>query len=257
MTANQNGKNGRGYSDSSSPVLSFGQPATPSLHASSRPIVRKISRGHSISLLAMLGCLWGVVEIQFGTLMQILGVPFHGVVLAGFAVVILSFGRLFIGVRGSALAVGICAAFLKTLFVGSLAFYPVIGILIESAIVEVTLWTRSPKQRHFLLAGALTVGTMLFFPFLSHGVLGGWKIVDVYYNILQKASSIIGIGEENAIVIVAVLFIAHAGVGLLSGIVARLGINLMQRRLSYSIPAATNKLTSQDTALKITATGQK
>lgn len=257
MSAPRNGKNRHVHSNSNTTLLSASRLHKPSLPPSFRPTMRNGSIAQSVSLLAMLGCLWGVVEVQFGTLLQMLGVPFRGAFMAGVAVVILSLGRSFVGVRGSAIAMGITAGFLKILFVGSFAFYPVIGILIESAIVEAILWTRSPKLHHFLSAGSLTVGTMLFFPFLFHGVLGGWKIVDVYSNVLHKTSSIIGLGDHNAFVIVTILFAIHTGFGLLAGGIAKFSIRLLKSRLAHNWGAGQNKVISKDTVLNFPGKSQK
>jgi hypothetical protein len=249
-----NGRERRGSSKSAAPFFSKHYTSLSSAQPSVKAVVQNGSQSRGIALQAMFGCLWGVTEIQLGTALQSIGIPFRGAFLAGIAVVLLSMARVFNGARGSALAVGITAGFLKTLFVGSLAFYPVIGILTESIIVEIILWPRFLYTRHFLAAGVLSVGIMLFFPFLTHGILGGWKVVDVYRDVLQKASAIIGLGEQNAFIIVTVLFALHACLGLIAGTIARLSIILLENRLSYN---GTIKGDNRESSIQITETSDQ
>ena len=189
------------------------------------------NRSRIIALVALLGCCWGIIEIQLGTLLHALSIPFCGALLTGMAVILLCIGRYFIGIRGSVLTIGLTSAFLKMLFVGSIAFNPVIAILLESIIVELVLLSSAPSRIHYMTAGAVTVGSMFFFPFLSQGILGGMKIIEVYYQYLVKSVQLIGFEKQNAIFILLGVLILHVCFGLFVGIISSLVISMVEKRL--------------------------
>ncbi|NIA30680.1 MAG: hypothetical protein GWP06_12310 [Actinobacteria bacterium] len=167
----------------------------------------------NFALLAILGASWGILETQVGTTLHALSIPFTGALMMSVGILFLIAGRYFTGIRGSSFFLAFSAGFIKFLFIGGIAFYPVLGIFIETILFESIIWTRWPSRKRYALAGALVICYSLFHPFLTQGLLGGWKIVAVYAKIVSSGSRILGLNESLGFIIFIVLFVLHGGIG--------------------------------------------
>lgn len=168
-------------------------------------------------VLALLGATWGIVEIQIGTALHILNVPFVGAFMMFIAMFFLTIGRLATGLRGSCLLLAFVASFVKLIFAGGLALYPIMGIFISSALVELIYWKKYPSLKRNLIAGGLAIIYTLFHPFLTQGLLGGWKILQVYGKLIGAGSKLLGLSTENAATLIAFIIIFHFLFGALAG----------------------------------------
>lgn len=167
----------------------------------------------NFTLLAILGASWGILETQIGTTLHALSIPFAGALMMSIGILFLTAGRYFTGMRGSSLFIAFSAGFIKFLFVGGIAFNPVLGIFIQTTLFEMVLWARRPSRKRYALAGAVVICYSLFHPFLTQGLLGGWKIVAVYAKIISSGSSVLGLNENLGFIIFFILFFLHAVIG--------------------------------------------
>ncbi len=179
--------------------------------------------------LALLSTAWAVLEIQLGTFLQTLTLPFKGAVMTCLAMIFIYAGRYFTHIRGSVLLMAVVVAFLKFMFSGGIAFYAVIGISVESLIIELTLWKSSPPKQAYLSAGALSVGYTLFHPALTHGLLAGKNVFRVYTGLLLAGADLLAVSPVWMIAGFTVLLVLHLLTGaVIAWIIMRLLVKLQE-----------------------------
>jgi len=170
-----------------------------------------------ISLLSLLSALWAAFEIYLGGFLKIFKIPFSGTLLTFLALIIIFSGRNSVPKRGSVIIMGFTTAFLKIIYLGGLAIYPIIGILIEAVLVELVLQKQSPTKPEYLLAGTVGLLWSFFHPFFAQGVLAGWGLLKVYVLVIERGTQFLGIEEQFAWFVFAALILIHFGLGLLAG----------------------------------------
>ncbi len=186
----------------------------------------------SLVYIALFGALWGAAEIGLGSLLHVANLPFTGAVMAAIGIAMALVGRVFVPARGSVLAIGLVAAFLKLLSVGGNVLNPAIGIVAESLLAEAVVSALGPPRRvPFLVAGALAVLWALVHPFLTQGVLAGQGIVVVYGWTLSKGAALLGLPPSAALFIVGALIVIHLLLGTCAGLLAWDVGQMVRRRL--------------------------
>jgi len=170
-----------------------------------------------IALISLLSALWAALEISLGSALRMFKIPFSGSILTFLGLFIIFAGRCSLSRRGSVLIMGVATAFLKLIYLGGLALFPVIGILIESVLVELILKKQPPTRAEFLIAGSAGLLWSLFHPFFAQGALAGWGLLRVYVLVIERGSHVLGIGSQYAWILFAVLIVIHIALGLLAG----------------------------------------
>ncbi len=170
-----------------------------------------------IALLSLLSALWAAIEIYLGGFLKILKIPFSGTLLTFLGLMIIFSGRDAVPKRGSVLIMGVTTAFLKLIYLGGLAVYPIIGILIEAFLVEWILNRQNPKKLHYLLAGAAGLLWTFFHPFFAQGILAGWGLLRVYSLVIERGVAFLGIAQHFAWIVLSILILIHVLLGVLAG----------------------------------------
>jgi len=185
-----------------------------------------------IAILALFSVVWAAIEINLGFILKIVKLPFAGSLLTFLGLIVIFLGRNSVPKRGTAILMGVTTAFLKLIYLGGLAIYPIIGILVEVILVEIGLGGNYPKRAQFLTAGALALVWTFFHPFFTQGLLAGWGILKVYLLIVNKGAKLIGLQEQQALLIFTVLFGIHLGLGILAGSLSWKLSRIIYRRLN-------------------------
>lgn len=170
-----------------------------------------------IALLSLLSALWAALEIYLGGFLKIFRIPFSGTLLTFLGLIIIFSGRNSVPKRGGVIIMGFTTAFLKLVYLGGLAIYPILGILIESLLVEISLRKQSPAKVDFLFAGSVGLLWSFFHPFFAQGVLAGWGLVRVYALVIERGAQFLGVDPNMAWLIFLALLLVHLGLGLLAG----------------------------------------
>jgi hypothetical protein len=175
--------------------------------------------------IGLFGALWGAVELTLGSVLHTIypplaGTPLTGLVLGGIGVAIALTGRHFVPMRGSVLLIGTVAALLKLLSVG-VKIGPVVAILVESLLMEATLWVaRTPRPWAFIVGGALAMGWNLPHMFVMPQLLLGKNATEAFDKIVQQGDQLLrllGLGLSAASFILIALLLAYLLVGAISG----------------------------------------
>lgn len=182
--------------------------------------------------LAVFGSLWGLAEISLGTVVKSLNIPLSGMVLSAIGLTIALIARVFVPKKGSTLFVGAIAMLLKLFSLGGVVMGPMIGIISEAIVAEVTLSLMGkPKRGSMILAGSLGVLWVLAQPFITNPIMFGRTVLDVWLNLLVMGSRVLGIDSNGAVWIIGGLAVIHLGIGGGAGWLGWGLGNLLQTRL--------------------------
>jgi len=171
-----------------------------------------------IALLALFSALWAIIEINLGLVIKMLRVPFSGALLTFLGLMVIFMGRNIIPKRGTVILMGVTTAFLKMVYLGGIAIYPIIGILIESVLVEIGLYKDKPKRYNYGSAGSLAMLWTFFHPFFTQGLLAGWGILKVYLLIIERGAKFLGIQEQQTVLIFLIVLLFHWTLGIIAGL---------------------------------------
>lgn len=168
--------------------------------------------------IGIFGALWGVIETTVGAALHTAHVPFKGALLSAMGVLILIVGRLFVPRRGATLAMGCVTAVLKMFSIGQFVYNPMIAILMEALLAELVLsLSGQPSRKSAVAAGALATSWNFFHPFLTWGILAGQGLATLWTDTIESGASQLGLSQDAALWIVAILLGIHLVVGLLAG----------------------------------------
>ena len=180
-------------------------------------MIRQTTR--KITLFALLGATLGILESQFGSLLHSANIPFVGSIMISISLLFLIAGRYFTGFKASSLAISANASLIKFLLVGGIAIYPIVGIFIQAILFDLIVWNKSQKLLRYMLAGVLMLIYSIFHPFITHGLMGGWKILEVYGKIIQMGSTVLGVNENFGLLILLLLVMVQSMLGIFATIV--------------------------------------
>ena len=189
--------------------------------------------------IGVFGALWGAVETTIGSVLHTLNVPLSGLLLTGIGIAVALIGRLFVPQRGSVLAIGVVAAFLKMFSIGGIVILPVLGILMESLLAELILSLRArPGRGIFAAAGGLATFWPFVHPFLTQGLLAGSGIFTIYTRTIQNGARLLGLPDTAVLAILAALILLHFLVGAVAGLIAWDAGRVIARRLRVPLEPA-------------------
>ena len=169
-----------------------------------------------IVLFALLGATWGVVEAQLGTLLHSAGIPFVGSFMIAISLMFLVTAKYITGFRASSVALALNASLIKFLFTGGIGLFPIVGILIQAAVFDLIIGKKNERVGGYILGGTAIVTYSLFHPFLTQGVLGGMKILQVYARLITVGAGLFNMENQLGIIVLLVLVFAHGLIGALA-----------------------------------------
>jgi hypothetical protein len=183
---------------------------------------------------ATFGALWGALEATVGSFLHAVRVPFGGTLLAASGAALLLSLRVVHPRRGVMLAAGAVCAFVKMVAPSTSVLGPMVGILVESALIELAclpfadLGRKGPSAASAALGGALATIWSLSQKVLVQVVLFGAPIVAWYADLLARAEAWLGLPRAGGlwvagpfVALVAALGAGAALVGLRAGRAAR------------------------------------
>jgi len=186
-----------------------------------------------IALLALFAALWAIIEINLGLVLKMFRIPFSGALLTFLGLMVIFLARNTVPKKGTVILMGFTTAFLKMIYLGGIAIYPIIGILIESVLVEIGLYKDNPGRFNYSLAGSLAMLWTFFHPFFAQGLLAGWGILRVYLLIAERGAKFLGIQEQQTLLIFLTVLIFHWILGISAGIAGR-NLSVMVYRRYYA-----------------------
>jgi hypothetical protein len=149
------------------------------------------------------GAMWGALEATVGTFLHALKIPFGGTVLAATGAAFLVALRVVYPKRGVLLAAGAVCAGVKLLSPSTNVVGPMVGILVESLLVELACLGFGANPISATLGGALAALWALSQKVLTQIVLYGAPVVALYKELLQRAEKWLHLAPSGGVRVVA------------------------------------------------------
>lgn len=175
---------------------------------------------------AVIGGLWASIEIVLGSFLHNLRIPFAGTILATQGILILI---AFIQVwkeSGIIIRAGIITALMKSISPSSVILGPMIGILMEAAILEFFLLLFGRGIIGTILGSSFALASALIHKAFSIIILYGWSIVKIYENIYVYFQKILNLGSLKPFEFILLILMIYLVFGAFAGI---LGISIGKR----------------------------
>lgn len=169
---------------------------------------------------AVIGSIWAAFEIVFGGLFHSLRLPFAGTFLTFFAIVLLSGFSYKWNDKNLFIKAGLIAALMRSLMPTSVILGPLIGILLEAFIFQISINIFKRNIVAFAFAGILAMFSAIIHKIVSIILLYGFDIVKVLENlyfVLLRVSHL-KLPVNQLIIIVTVAYIFG---GLLAGLTGK------------------------------------
>jgi nucleoside-triphosphatase THEP1 len=180
---------------------------------------------------SILGTMWASSEIVFGSFLHNLRIPFSGNILTGIGLVILiSVGHLWTE-KGLFWRAGLLTAMMKTLSPSAVIFGPMIAIMAESILLEISVRILGRATTGYLLGAVLAMSWNLVQKLANFILFYGYNIVALYTNLIRIAQKLLGI-QFDILWLPILLVLAIDGV--LGAASAIIGIRIGRRMLNQS-----------------------
>lgn len=151
---------------------------------------------------AAFGAMWGALEATVGSFVHALKLPFGGTLLAATGAAFLVALRVVYPRRGVLVAAGLVCAGVKMLSPATVIVGPMVGILVESLLVEAVCWLAGANPVSAALGGALAALWALSQKVLTQIVLYGGPMIALYREILERAERWLGLPRSGGWLVV-------------------------------------------------------
>jgi hypothetical protein len=179
---------------------------------------------------AVAGGLWASFEIIIGSFLHNMRIPFAGSLLAVTGMVLMiAFHRLW-PERGLIWRAGLICALMKSISPSSLILGPMIGILTEAMLLELSVRLLGTNKAGYITGGVLGVSSAIIHKIASILILYGFSLIEVYLNIYRFAARQFGVENPDPWKLLAALAGVYFAAGLAAGI------------LGLSVPVPEKKL---------------
>ena len=165
------------------------------------------------------GALWGAIEATAGSFLHALKVPFAGTLLAACGATLLVALRVLCPRRGVVLAAGLVCALVKLTSPGTVLVGPMVGIVMESLLVEIACLPLGAKAPTAVLGGALATAWALVQKVLTQVVLFGAPVILLYREVLVRAEAWLGLPRTLGVTIALPFLLIVMAIGGLGGLV--------------------------------------
>jgi len=163
---------------------------------------------------ATFGALWGAVEITVGSFLHAIKLPFGSVGLAGIGAALVVTLRILMPVRGIVLSAGIVCAGVKMLSPVGAVVGPMVGIMVESMLIELALMLAGATWVSCAAAGALSCLWSVTQKLITQTLFFGTPVIGIYKGIAQQAERLLHLPASGGVWVAGafVCFVAAIGI---------------------------------------------
>ena len=136
---------------------------------------------------AILGTIWASFEIVLGSFLHNLKIPFSGNILTAFALIILISTSYRWKEQGLFWRAGIICALLKTMSPSAVIFGPMVAILSEALLLELSVRVFGKTIFGYMLGAALAMSWVLFQKIANFIIFYGYNIIELYESLMSYA----------------------------------------------------------------------
>jgi hypothetical protein len=170
---------------------------------------------------ATFGALWGAVEITAGSFLHAIKLPFGSVGLAGLGVALVVTLRILMPVRGIVLAAGMVCACVKLLSPAGAVVGPMVGIMMESLLVELVLLPAGANYVSCAMAGTLACLWTITQKLITQTLFFGSPVIGIYKGVAKQAERFLHLPATGGVFVVVVFLCVVSLIGISFGIVGQ------------------------------------
>lgn len=173
------------------------------------------------------GTIWAASEIVFGSFLHNLRVPFSGNILTGIGIIILVSISYIWKEKGLFWRAGLICAVMKTISPSAVIFGPIIAILSEALLLELTVRLFGRTFLGFVTGSMLAMSWNLVQRVINLLIFYGLNIVELYENVITLARKQFQIQSDILWLPLIILLAVYCLLGLLSAVIGiRIGKKL-------------------------------
>ncbi|MEI8047919.1 MAG: nucleoside-triphosphatase [Bacteroidota bacterium] len=182
---------------------------------------------------AVVGCLWASSEIVLGSFLHNLRVPFSSIFLTSIGIILLVSISFKWKDKGLIWRSGLICALMKSVSPSAVIFGPMIAILSEALLLELSVRLIGKNMVGFLIGSLLAMSWNFIQKIANYLIFYGFNIVDLYESMVKFAEKQLHMHFDTVWMPIIVLWIFYLFFGIVS---AGIGIYIGKTALGKSIP---------------------
>ncbi|NVO09372.1 MAG: hypothetical protein HXX16_05355 [Bacteroidales bacterium] len=191
---------------------------------------------------SIVGTIWAASEIVLGSFLHNLKIPFSGNVLTAIGIIILISVSYIWTEKGIFWRAGIICALMKTMSPSAVIFGPMIAIICEAVLLEISVRIFGKTIVAYILGGMLAMSWNLFHKIANYIIFYGFNIVDLYADLLKFAQKQLNIQFDIVWLPILALLIIYCVLGFIAAIIGiRVGRKILKQPLEYKAENVTNR----------------
>ena len=180
---------------------------------------------------SLLGTIWASSEIVLGSFLHNLKIPFSGNILTAIALILLISASFKLKEKGIFWRAGLISALLKTMSPSAAIFGPMIAIISEALLFEITIFIFGRTLPGYIFASILAMSWVLFQKIATFILFYGYNIVEVYESLMQFAIKQLNIEFNVVWTPIIILFSIYAILGIITAIIGiKTGKNILAQK---------------------------
>jgi len=185
---------------------------------------------------AVIGSIWAANEIILGSFLHNLRIPLSGTFMAFLSVAIMvSFSMIWKN-KGLIIKAGLIAALMKSISPSAIILGPMVGILLEAALLQIFVFILGRNFLGFAVGGAFAVAGVLFQKVGRLLINYGVGFLDILDNLYKYAVKELHINTENPTQAVLILISFYAFWGILASVIGYFaGKKAAQNQINSSV----------------------
>jgi len=183
---------------------------------------------------SIVGTIWAASEIVLGSFLHNLKIPFSGNVLTAIGIIILISVSYIWTEKGLFWRAGIICALMKTMSPSAVIFGPMIAILCEAALLEISVRLFGKTIVAYILGAMLAMSWNLFQKIVNFIIFYGFNIVDLYTNLLKYTQKQLDIQSDIVWLPILVLLLIYCMLGFIAAIIGiRVGRKILKQPIEH------------------------
>lgn len=193
-----------------------------------KPGLEVVSLSEGWLKAAVIGSLWASVEIILGSFLHNIKMPMSGTIMSFISVMLLvAFSGLW-RERWIIFKAGIICALMKSVSPSAIIFGPMVGIMMEATLIEISLLLFGRNLFAYLIGGAFAVSGVLIQKVVHLLLAFGLNFAYIFSNLVAysaKQLSINGINPRSALLLLIAIYLVSGVTASLTGFILGKKVN--------------------------------
>jgi len=168
---------------------------------------------------SIIGTIWAASEIVLGSFLHNMKIPFSGNVLTAIGIIIIISISYVWTEKGLIWRAGLICAIMKTMSPSAVIFGPMIAILSEAILLDISVRLLGKTILGYVLGAMLAMSWNLFQKIMNYLVFYGFNIVELYSNLIRYAQKQLDIQLDIIWLPIIILLFIYSILGAFSAII--------------------------------------